>query len=204
MALYACFAEIGWLEQEHFDRYFSDGSLLHGLGEAKIPGIEACGGSLGHGLPIAIGMAFGLKRTNSPRKVFCIVGDGEINEGTIWEGILFAAHHKLNNFTVIIDANGFQAMGDVSSIINLEPIIGKFESFGFRAVECNGHDVVQLEKCLEEHGNDQRPLAIVARTVKGKGVSFMENNNQWHYLRLNPQTLERAINELESGGHNAR
>jgi len=196
MALYACLREIGWLAGEHFDNYFSDGSLLHGLGEARIPGIEVTAGSLGHGLPIAVGLAYGIKRLKENRNVYCIIGDGEMNEGTIWESLLFAGHHRLGNLAVIVDANGFQAMGDVNEIMSIEPISRKFRSFGFRALECDGHNSPAIERCLQEVGKNNSPLAIITRTVKGKGVSFMENNNQWHYLRLNKELLEKSLQEV--------
>jgi transketolase len=198
MALYSCLKEMGVIEQKHFDDYFKDGSLLHGLGEPSVPGIEVLGGSLGHGLPVAIGMALGLKREGSDRQVYCIVGDGEINEGTIWEGLLFAGHHKLTNFTVIIDANGLQAMGEVDEILNLEPMGDKFRSFGFHTYECNGHDTDALFDVFSDKSNEKvsKPKAVIARTMKGKGVSFMENDNTWHYTRLNEETLDSAMTEL--------
>ncbi|MEK7356576.1 MAG: thiamine pyrophosphate-dependent enzyme, partial [Bdellovibrionota bacterium] len=141
MAMYAAFAKMGWLDQSHLDNYFSDGSMLHGLSEAKTPGLEVSSGSLGHGLPIATGMALGLKRQNTGKHVYCIVGDGELNEGSMWEAILFAGHHKLDNLTIIVDANGFQAMGSCTSVAELEPMPAKFESFGFHAIDCDGHDL---------------------------------------------------------------
>lgn len=196
MAVYAAYRELGWLEQADLDRYFSDGSRLHGLCEASIPGLEVCSGTLGHGLPIAVGMAYGLKRQGSDKTIYCIVGDGEMNEGPMWEALLFAAHHKLNNLVVIVDANGLQAMGSTSEIINLEPFAQKFESFGFNAIDCNGHDSNLLRIALRP--TPGKPRAVIARTVKGYGVSFMENKIEWHYLRLNPQLLERALSELDA------
>ena len=205
MAIYACMKEMGLIEQKHFDEYFSDGSLLHGLGEPSVPGVEVLGGSLGHGLPVAIGMALGLKREGSDRQVYCIVGDGEINEGTIWEGLLFAGHHKLTNFSVIVDANGLQAMGEIDEILNLEPMGDKFKSFGFHTYECDGHNPTALQEVFEDKSNEkvQKPKAIIARTMKGKGVSFMENDNIWHYTRLNEETLAKAKAELKEGMSNA-
>ncbi len=199
MAIYACFRELGWLPQSALDHYFSDGSLLHGLCEWKVPGCEASTGSLGHGLPIAVGIALGLKmRGKSSQKVYCIVGDGEMNEGTMWESLLFAGHHQLGNLVVIVDANGFQAMGRIPAVINLEPLAAKFTDFGFTAIECDGHDGEQLNQALRTLTQEmtQTPKALIARTIKGKGVSFMEGNNDWHYLRLTPETLEMAKEEL--------
>ncbi|MBI4062056.1 MAG: transketolase [Elusimicrobia bacterium] len=205
MAMYACFREIGRLPQEALDRYFSDGSLLHGLCEWTVPGCEVTTGSMGHGLPIAAGVALGLKRRGrTDRKVYCLVGDGEMNEGPMWEALLFAAHHQLDNLIVILDANGFQAMGPTSAVLNLEPLAAKFRGFGFETRECGGHDAAALEeniRALTENKSGTAPKALIARTVKGKGVSFMEGNNDWHYLRLDAETKARALSEL--GGADA-
>lgn len=196
MALYAAFEKLGWLDPDDLKNYFADGSRLHGLSEAKIPGLEVSSGSLGHGLPIATGVALGLKRRGSTNHVYCLVGDGEMNEGPMWEALLFASHHKLDNLTVIVDANGFQAMGTISDVLNLEPFADKFKSFGFETFDCDGHDVEALRQVLSARTNG-RPKAIVARTVKGKGVSFMENDNTWHYRRLDDGLMDAAMAELE-------
>lgn len=195
MAIYAAFGKLGWIEQVHLDLYFSDGSLLHGLAEAKIPGLEVCSGSLGHGLPIATGMALGLKRQKASKRVYCIVGDGELNEGPMWEAILFASHHGLSNLTVIVDANGFQAMGKCEEVSGLEPLADKFSSFGFQAINVDGHDVAALETALRQSPGT-KPKAIIARTVKGKGLSWMEHDNEWHYRRLSDELFEKALKEL--------
>ena len=204
MAHYACYRELGWLKQENLDSYFSDGSLLHGLCEHKIPGFEVSSGSLGHGLPVAVGMALGLKLSGKKdQKVYCIVGDGEMNEGTMWEALLFAGHHKLDNLIVIVDANGFQAMGEIKEVLDLEPFAAKFASFGFETFECDGHDSNVLKKGFNQFSaaaGSGKPKAMIARTVKGKGVSFMEGNNQWHYLRLSSETLKSALAELDAAG----
>lgn len=204
MALYATFHQLGWLSREAIEKYFSDGSLLHGLSEAHIPGLEVTSGSLGHGLPIATGVALGFKKQaaklgQAPKRVFCIVGDGEMNEGSMWEAMLFAAHHKLDNLTVIVDANGFQAMGKIEDILSMEPFVDKFRAFGFDAVECDGHSLEALNREFEKSvvpNPGGKPRAIVARTVKGKGVSFMEGDNSWHYTRLDEPKFVRAIAEV--------
>jgi transketolase len=197
MALYACFRQIGWLPQKALDEYFSEGSHLRGLSEADIPGLEVTSGSLGHGLPIATGMAYGLKLRNDPRKVVCIVGDGEMNEGSMWEALLFAGHHRLDNLLVIVDGNQFQAMGKTESILSLEPLPKKFESFGFEAAECDGHHVPELERTLETLFQLKgKPKALVARTIKGKGITFMEGDNKWHYTRISEETLGLCLKEL--------
>lgn len=197
MALYACFRELNWLKQEDLDRYFSDGSMLRGLAESNVPGIEATAGSLGHGLPVAAGIAFGLKLKNRSQRVFCIVGDGELNEGSMWESIMFAGHHRLDNLMVIVDANGFQAMGETKSILQMEPFVDKFKAFGFEAASCNGHDVVGIEKACDLLFNGSRlPKALIAQTVKGRGLSFMESENKWHYTRISGEVFASASKEL--------
>ena len=202
MALYAAFHQIGWLPREAIDQYFTDASILHGLSESHVPGLEATTGSLGHGLPIATGVALGFKRLSKsdPKRVFCIVGDGEMNEGSMWEAVLFAAHHRLSNLTVVVDANGFQAMGRTEEVLGLEPFVKKFRAFGWDAVECDGHSVSALarefEKATGPQTERQRPRAIIARTIKGKGVSFMEDDNRWHYTRLDEELFKRAVAEV--------
>jgi len=200
MAQYACFKEMGFIGQSDLDQYFQDGSLLKGLSEDDIPGSEVTSGSLGHGLSVATGIALGLKLKKRSNQVYCILGDGEMNEGPIWEALLFASHHKLSNICVIVDANGFQAMGKTSEVLNLEPLAKKFEAFGFDTLECDGHDLALLEKSFKEFKNSksEKPKALIARTVKGKGVSFMEHNNTWHYTRLNDETLKKALAEVST------
>ena len=199
MALYACMREIGWLQQEDLDNYFKDGTLLHGLSEHKVPGCEVTSGSLGHGLPIAVGIALGLKKRGSSQKVFCIVGDGELQEGPMWEALMFAGHHKLSNLTVIVDANRFQAMGETSQILDIDPLVDKFKSFGLEATECNGHDIELMDSKLTSlktlSAASGKPQALVARTEKGKGISFMEGDNMWHYTRVSDETLAKCLKE---------
>jgi transketolase len=199
MALYACFREIGWMSAEDLRRYNQAGTLFHGLAECHVPGIETSTGSLGHGLPVATGMALGLKRLGQGGKVACIVGDGEFNEGPNFEAMLFAAHQGLDNLTLIIDANQFQAMGRTEDVLNLEPLPAKLASFGFATHEVDGHDLKALQAALDApHGG--KPKGIVARTLKGKGVSFMEGDNKWHYTRLSPADHAAAMKEL-GGAH---
>lgn len=200
MALYACMREIGWIGAQDVFAYLADGSRLHGLCEAGVPGCEVTSGSLGHGLPVAVGIALGLvRRGRAGQRVYCIVGDGEMNEGTMWESLLFAAHHRLANLVVIVDANGHQAMDATAHVIAMEPLAEKFRAFGFVTAECDGHDTASLEACLRSMTTgcgERRPRAVVARTVKGKGVGFMEGDNAWHYLRLDATTAARALPEL--------
>jgi transketolase len=195
MAQYACMRELGWLQDEAFSGYFSDGSDLKGLSDSRVPGLEVTSGSLGHGFSVGIGMAIGAKLSSTDQKTYALVGDGEINEGSIWEGALFAAHHELKNFMVIVDENGFQAMGRTQEVLNLGSIQAKFESFGFEAVAIDGHNEATIDRTIRQlwASESKSPKALIARTVKGQGVPFMENNNVWHYTRLNPETYAQAL-----------
>jgi transketolase len=198
MAQYACLHEHGVLSDEDITGYFQNGTRLKGLADAHIPGVEATCGSLGHGLSVAAGLALGAKRNGTDQKVYALVGDGELNEGAIWEAVLFATHFKLDNLVVIIDKNGFQAMGSTDEVIGLGNIEEKFRAFGFDAATVDGHDEAAIDEAYTrmKQGGNGRPKAIVGVSVKGKGVSFMENNNSWHYTRLSPDTHAAAIREL--------
>ena len=198
MAVYSCLKELGWLTNDEVKNYFKDGTKLKGLSDAHVPGLEVTSGSLGHGLSVAAGMALGLKLKKSNQKVFCVVGDGESNEGTIWEALLFAAHWKLNNLIVIFDCNGFQAMGRTEDVLNLNSMHDKLKAFNFETVSVDGHSVSELDQTLNNLLNSKSslPKAIIANTIKGKGVSFMESKNEWHYTRLTESTYQDALKEL--------
>jgi len=197
MALYACFRELGWIGDDDIRSYLHNGTRLRGLCESDIPGCEVTSGSLGHGLPVAVGMAYGLARLHSRRRVWCIVGDGEMNEGSMWEAMLFAAHHRLEKLTVIVDANGFQAMGRTDEVLSTEPLVAKFEALGFATVECDGHDLPALTAALTPRDHHRpAPRAVIARTVKGHGLSFAAADNRWHYTRLDDATRAAALEEL--------
>jgi transketolase len=199
MAQYACMKEIGWLGLEDIKSYFKDGTYLKGLSDSRVDGLEVTSGSLGHGFSVGVGIAMGAKLSGSKQKTFAIVGDGELNEGAIWEGAMFAAQHELNNFMVIVDQNGLQAMGMTNDILNLGSIQKKFESFGFEVVTIDGHNEILIDKAISEFqkSTSMAPKAIIAKTVKGKGVSFMENDNRWHYSRLTKVEYVAACNELK-------
>ncbi len=195
MALYACMRELGLLTQEQLENYFKDGSGLHGLAEATMPGVDASTGSLGHGLPVAVGIAYGLKLRGKPQKTYCIVGDGELNEGSCWEALLFAAHHHLDNFTLIVDMNGHQAMGKTKDILNMHGIHKSLTAIGISSRYCAGHNRAALKELLT-FPRLFGPSAIIADTTKGHGISFMESDNSWHYKRLDQETYESAMAEL--------
>lgn len=199
MAQYACLAELGIIEKSDLENYFKNGSRLKGLAEADVEGVNISSGSLGHGLSVAVGMALASKFKKEDKHFFCIVGDGEANEGSIWEAIMFAAHFKLSNLIVIIDSNKFQAMGKSVDVMNMESFKEKFLAFGFDCLEIDGHNEAEIKKSVEHLVNfkNDKPKAIVAHTVKGKGISFMEHDNSWHYSRLDKTIYENAMKELE-------
>lgn len=198
MAQYACLYELGWIGRNDIDAYFHDGSRLKGLSDAHVPGCEVTSGTLGHGLSVGVGLALAAARGKTGQKCYAIVGDGEINEGAIWEAMLFAAHAKLDNLMVIVDANGFQAMGATDEVMQLGSISAKFSAFDFDVLEVDGHDMDAISAAIEklESVKSGRPKALVAQTVKGKGVSYMENVNAWHYSRLNQDLYAQALHEL--------
>lgn len=200
MAQYACLHELGWLTDADLQAYFSDGSRLKGLADAHVPGVEVSAGSLGHGLSVGVGLALAATRRRTGQRVFAVVGDGEANEGAIWEALMFAAHAQLDNLIVIIDANGFQAMGTTADVMNMGSLAAKLAAFGFESREVDGHDESALCASLDEllMLDDSKPKAIIARTVKGRGISFMENDNRWHYSRLNLETYAAAVGELDA------
>ncbi|SCK37695.1 transketolase subunit A [Variovorax sp. HW608] len=199
MAQYACLYELGWLTRADIDNYFHDGSRLKGLSDAHVPGCEVTSGTLGHGLSVGVGLALAAQRKKSGQKCYVIIGDGEINEGPIWEAMLFAAHAQLDNLMVIVDANGFQAMGTTDEVMKLGDLSAKFAAFDFDVLSVNGHDMDAISNAIDalESRKNGYPKALIAATVKGKGVSYMENVNAWHYSRLNPELYAQAMTELE-------
>jgi transketolase len=198
MAQYACLRELGQLSAADLERYFADGTRLKGLSDAHIPGLEVSSGSLGHGLSVGVGLALAAKRNRMDQWCYAVVGDGELNEGSIWEALLFAKHQRLGRLVVIVDENGFQAMGTTQDVMELGDIQRKFEAFGFLTACVDGHDEAVLHATLShlKAGDADLPKALIARTVKGKGVSFMESDNRWHYTRLNAETHKQALLEL--------
>ncbi|MDA9786370.1 transketolase [Gammaproteobacteria bacterium] len=199
MAQYACMRELGWLKHETLLNYFADGTDLKGLSDSRVQGLEVTSGSLGHGLSVGVGIAFGHKIKNVSQKTFIIVGDGELNEGACWEAIQFAGHHQLHDLLIIVDKNNFQAMDETSKIINQDNLNKQIESFHFNVMEVDGHDELELDNAINSlfELRNKRPHCIIANTIKGKGVSFMENKNEWHYLRLDQDLYDAALIELE-------
>lgn len=197
--LYAVLAEKGFFPLDWLDTYCQDGSKLTGHASHYVPGVEASTGSLGHGLPIGCGMALAGKRENRSYRVFVMLSDGELDEGSNWEAFLFAPHHHLDNLTVIIDYNKIQSFGTVKDILDLDPLVDKFKAFNWAVREINGHNFAEIEAALNSLPlESNRPTCIIAHTIKGKGVSFMENQLAWHYKSPNQEQLEQAMSELEA------
>lgn len=195
--LYAALAERGFFPVEELANYCGDGERLTGHVSHGVPGVEVSTGSLGHGLPIAIGMAVAAKAAGAGSRVFCILSDGECDEGSNWESILFAPHHRLDNLVAIVDYNKIQSFGRVSEVLALEPFADKWRAFGWHTIETDGHALADLERILAavpEVGG--RPTVVIAHTVKGKGVSFMEDKLEWHYKSPSRDQLEAAIAEV--------
>ena len=196
--VYAVLAEKGFFPKEWLDTYYLDGGHLSGHISHCVPGVEFSSGSLGHGLPVSCGIALAGKRDGKNYRVFTLLSDGECDEGSNWEAALFAPQHKLDNLTVIIDYNKIQALGPVQDIINLEPLAKKWQDFGWAVCEIDGHNYDEIEKALLSVPFEPgKPSCIVANTIKGKGVSFMENKVAWHYDCANPDQLCQALKELE-------
>lgn len=168
---------------------------FYGLAETEVPGVEVNGGSMGHGLSFSVGSALAKKRANEDGTVYCILSEGELNEGSVWEAIMLASHHKLDNLCVFIDVNKIQAMGDTAKILNLEPIEDKWSAFGWEVCRIDGHDFAKIESSILS-GSNSKPRVIVADTIKGKGVSFMEGSLLYHYKSLDEETYGRALDEL--------
>ena len=197
-ALYITLARRGFFGKELLDTYAQAGAHL---GEQPspgcAPGVELATGSLGHGLPVGLGMALAGRIKKLSHRVFVLMSDGECNEGSVWEAAMFAPAQKLDNVCVIVDFNKWQATGRSTEVMALEPFADKFRAFGWDACEVDGHDIEAISKALEGIPNGSgKPRAIIAHTVKGKGVSFMEDDNNWHYLVPKPEHVEKAKREL--------
>lgn len=195
-SLYATLALCGFFKASELETFGRDGSRLMSHASAAVPGVEFSTGSLGHGLPYGCGLALHAKRTNQNWSVYVLMSDGELNEGSVWESVMFAAHHKLTNLMVIVDNNGYQGMGECETVLRNDTVWEKFRSFGWASLPCDGHDHDALRTQLQQlHGSG--PACLIANTVKGKGVSFMEGDNAWHYKSPNDEQLTAALKELQ-------
>jgi transketolase len=194
-ALYVTLWTLGLLAEEELTQFHRDGTRLSGHPPFQgLPEILFATGSLGHGLPLASGLALARRLRGECGRVFCLTSDGEWNEGSCWESLIFAHHQRLDNLTILIDCNGLQGFGTTREVADLEPLTGKFEAFGLPAVEVDGHDPAALLESLA--ADPPGPRAIVARTRKGCGVSFMENRMEWHYLPLSEDQYKQAVREM--------
>ncbi|HJJ42266.1 MAG TPA: transketolase [Methanocorpusculum sp.] len=198
LAWYLVLAHRGYFPVEEAEAFNTHKSLLteHPI-RGNIPGVEVSTGSLGHGLSIGNGLALGAKLSNNPSRTFVLMSDGECDEGEVWEAASFASMHNLNNLVVIVDFNGLQACGFTSDIMNLRSLKDKFESFGWDAFDADGHDIAQMIELINSKlETASKPIAVIAHTVKGKGVSFMENDNNWHYRVPSEEEMHNALKEL--------
>ena len=193
-SVYYFLSEKGVIPKEDLETYCKPDSPYMGVLEPTVRGIELGAGAMGHGLPVAVGMALANKRSGNPGKVYVLASDGEMDIGTTWESSLLGAHHKLDNLIVIVDKNGLQAMGKVGDILNLEPLDKKWDSFGWNVLEIDGHSFNHIEWALTSETT--LPKVIIANTIKGKGVSFMENDNAWHYRNIPDKEYQLALKEL--------
>ena len=191
LALYCVLKEMRFITEKTLNSFGKNDSILMSHASHKVPGIELSTGSLGHGLPVATGVALADKINKIKKKTFVLLSDGELDEGSNWESLLFSSHHKLNNLVIIIDYNKLQSIDSVKNTLNLEPLKQKFQSFGCKVVSVDGHNFKQLEKVLSS--SSTKPLVIIANTIKGKGVSFMENSVLWHYKSLNSEDYQKAM-----------
>ncbi len=194
---YAVLAESGYFPKDKLMTLRQLGSLLQGHPDRRTPGIESASGSLGQGLSIALGMSLAGKIDKKGYRVYVLLGDGEIQEGNIWEAAMAAAHYKCDNLCAILDYNGFQIDGRTCDIMNLEPIAAKWQAFGWQTIDINGHNMQEILGAYEEAANVKgKPTIIIARTVKGKGVSFMENTCDFHGRAPTKEETEKALKEL--------
>jgi len=203
-SLYAALAERGFFPIEELTTYKQPGSRLAGHPSKEVPGVELATGSLGHGLPVGVGLALAAKHDRSDYRVFVVLGDGECQEGAVWEAAMCAAHYGLDNLCAIVDRNGIQEDGPTEEIMALEPFADKWRSFGWEVADIDGHDLGQVNDALHRIPHrDGRPTAIIARTEKGHGVSFAAGTTAWHYGKLTPDQREQALAELDAGSESA-
>lgn len=197
LALYTILSEVGFFDDNYLSTFCKPGSDLGGEPcIPSIPGVEATTGSLGHGLSLGVGMALAKKMDKRKEKVYVLIGDGEMQEGTIWEAIMFAAHQKLDNLVAIVDCNKIQKMGSIEDIMSIKTWKDKFLAFNWVVKEVDGHNVKKLDKVFQEKNTTGKPLVILANTIKGKGVSIIENDPRWHWRLPNKKELKTFMAEL--------
>ena len=201
-AVYAALAETGFFPVEQLKTHYANGSILSGhVSHKGVPGVEVSTGSLGHGLGVGTGMALGAKMDGAQWRTYVVLGDGECDEGSVWESALQAAQYKLDRLIVVVDYNHMQSLATVEDTLKLEPFEQKWKDFGWNAESVNGHDTEALKEAFaraKENAGSRKPYVILAHTVKGKGISFMENNILWHYRTPQGEEYEAALKELEA------
>lgn len=195
-SLYAILALCDFFPISLLDEYGTDGTLLLSHTSNKIPGVELSTGSLGHALPVGCGLALAAKRKEKNYNTYVLVSDGELDEGSNWEAILFAPQHKLDNLILIVDYNKIQSLGTVEQVINLESLSKKFEAFNWEVFEIDGHNHSQIYETLNSIQKNTKPKVVIAHTIKGKGIDFMENKLLWHYKSPSEQEFNEGINQL--------
>jgi transketolase len=199
LALYAALQCRGTLDAAQVDEFCSDGTALGAHPEHVVTGIDFSTGSLGQGPSLAVGAALAARMQRSSRRTYALISDAELNEGSVWEAVMFAAHHKLGRLTFVLDLNGQQALGYTRDVIAMTPERARFESFGWNVVEVDGHDHVELEQALAlERPEREAPTLVIADTTFGKGVTFMESRIEWHYFPLSDEQYSAAMAELET------
>jgi len=196
LALYAALHGRGWLSDEDLHTYCADGTLLGTHPERELRGVDFSTGSLGHGLSLGVGAALAARIQESRRRVFVVVSDAECNEGSVWEAVMFAAHHKLSNLVAIVDDNGQQALGYTKDVLDLSPLADRWRAFGWDVRVVDGHDHDALADGVRSFNESGPPHAMIAKTVFGKGVSFMESDIRWHYLPMSDDEYAQALREI--------
>jgi len=194
-ALYSTMFHHKLISENELNTYFKNGSVLGGHTSHHVPFVEHSTGALGHGLPVGVGMAIGLRSKKLDSKVYVIVGDGELHEGSNWEAIMFAGHEKLKNLVVLVDCNELSQVGNLNDCCSIEPLESKFRSFNFQVFDVDGHNEQEIDQAIKIC-DSELPKVILCRTTKGKGISFMECNNLWHYKSPQGEDFEKALLEL--------
>ena len=197
-AFYTVLQHFKFISKNELNSFYKDGSKLMGHASHYVNGVILSTGSLGHGPGVGCGIAYALKKQKKKDDVYVFISDGECNEGSVWEALLFASHHKLNNLKIIIDYNKLQSIHSTIKTLNIEPIKKKLDAFGFKVTELDGHNIKKLYNYFNKKIKTKKPQILILHTVKGKGVSFMENNNLWHYRTPNNKEFQMAKNELEN------
>ena len=196
LALYAALFLRGWLKESDLASYCLDGTELGVHPDHRVPGIDFSTGSLGHGLSLGTGAALGARLAGSRRRAFVVLSDAECNAGAVWEAAMFAAHHRLSRLIAVIDVNGQQAIGYTRDVLDLDPLAERWRAFGWEVDEVDGHDPAALQAVLERESGEGRPRVVLADTIFGKGVSFMERQIAWHYLPMSDDQYAVAVAEV--------